>query len=87
MRLRIRINKEAGERLAALRPTLRGQVVALVIEAQTLGVDLAKLLAARRELVRLGTLLNQSLRASRGQLTNPAAVEQAAEIITDLTRK
>jgi len=63
MRLRIRITDEAGERLAALRPVLRSQVVAMMLEAHGLGVDLAELLATRRELVRLGTLINQSLRA------------------------
>lgn len=87
MRLRIRINKEVGERLATLRPVLRGQVVAMVLEAHAAEVDLAELLAVRRELVRLGTLLNQSLRASRGSLPDAAAVQQAAEIITALTKK
>jgi len=87
MRLRIRINNDLGERFATLRPVLRGQAVAMMLEAHGLGVDLAELLAARRELVRLGTLLNQSLRVSRGLLVDVAAVEAAAKIITELTRK
>ena len=87
MRIRIRINKELGERLATLRPVLRGQVVATVLEAHAAEVDLVELLAARRELVRLGTLLNQALRASRGSLPDVAAVQKAAEIITALTKK
>ena len=87
MRIRIRINREMGERLAGLRPVLRGQVVATVLEAHAAGVDLAELLAVRRELVRLGTLLNQSLRVSRGALPDAAAVQDAAQIITALTRK
>jgi len=87
MRIRIRINQELGERLATLRPVLRGQVVATVLEAHAAEVDLAELLAARRELVRLGTLINQSLRASRGSLPDAAAVQEAADIIIALTKK
>ena len=87
MRIRIRLQNEMGERLAGLRPVLRGQVVATVLEAHAAGVDLAELLAVRRELVRVGTLLNQSLRASRGALPDAAAVRDAAQIITALTRK
>lgn len=87
MRIRIRINNEAGERLAGLRPVFRSQVVALVLEAHALGVDLVELLSARRELIRLGTLLNQSLRASRGVLTDAEIVQEAAKIVTALVRK
>jgi len=87
MRLRIRTTDEVGKRLLGLRPVLRAQVVATVLEAHAQRIDLAELLAMRRELVRLGTLLNQSLRVSKGTLTNTAAVEQAAAIVTDLTRK
>jgi len=87
MRLRIRIPDQAGERLAVLRPVLRAQVVATVLESHSNGIDLAELLAMRRELSRLGTLINQSLRVSRGVLTNTAAVEKAAAILTALTRK
>ena len=87
MRIRIRLQNDMGERLAGLRPVLRSQVVAMVLEAHGLGLDLGQLLAVRRELVRLGTLLNQSLRVSRGMLIDAAAVEQAAKIILELTRK
>jgi len=87
MRIRIRINDDMGERLASLRPVLRGQVVATVLEAHAAGVDLAELLAVRRELARLGTLLNQSLRVSRGLLPDAAAVQEAASLIAAITRK
>ena len=87
MRLRIRISDELGERLATLRPVLRSHVVALVLEAHALGLDLGQLLAARRELVRLGTLLNHSLRVSRGSLPDAAAVQAAAKIISEITRR
>jgi len=87
MRLRIRINDDLGERLIGLRPVLRAQVVATVLKAHALGVDLGQLLAARRELLRLGTLLNQSLRVSRGILPDSAAVQEAAKIVNALTRK
>jgi len=87
MRLRIRINDDTGERLAALRPTLRGMVAAMVLEAHALGINLGELLAARRELAHLGTLINQSLRVSRGLLADPVAVEEAAQIIGALIRK
>jgi hypothetical protein len=87
MRLRIRIPNDVGERLAGLRPVLRGQVVATMIEAHALGVDLGQLLATRRELAHLGTMLNQTLRRSRGVLTDAATVQEAAGIIAGLTRK
>lgn len=87
MRLRLHINDETGQRLTALRPRLRGMVAATVLEAHAGGIDLGELLNVRRELARLGTLVNQSLRVSHGMLTNAAAVEEAAEIIAALTRK
>ena len=87
MRIRIRIPDDVGSRLAALLPTLRAHVVATVLGAHTKGVDLAELLGTRRELVRLGTLLNQSLRTSRGLMADPAAVERAAEIVSALVKK
>ena len=87
MRLRIRISEEMGGRLAALRPVLRGRVVSTVLEAHANGVDLVELLAARRELARLGTLLNQSLRVSRGLLPDAATVQEAASLIASITRK
>ena len=87
MRLRVRINEETGGRFATLRPALRAQVTATILESHALGIDLSELLAARRELSHLGVLINQSLRQSRGMLTNPAAVEEAAKIISSLVRK
>lgn len=87
MRLRIRISDDMGERLAALRPVLRGRVVSTVLETHAAGVDLVELLAVRRELARLGTLLNQSLRVSRGLLPDVATVQEAASLINALTRK
>jgi len=87
MRIRIRLTEEMGQRLAELRPVLRGQVVATILNAHGLGVELAALLAMRRELARLGTLINLSLRTSRGVLTDAEAVQKAAEIITALVKK
>jgi len=87
MQLRIRIDDETGQRLAGLRPVLRAKVVSTVLGAHVAGVDLARLLEVRRELSHLGTLINQSLRLSRGLLTDSAAVTQAAEVINALTRK
>jgi len=87
MRIRIRINDDMGERLAALRPVLRGRVVATVMETHAAGVDLAELLAVRRELAHLGTLLNQSLRVSKGLLPDVATVQEAASLIATITKK
>ena len=87
MRIRIRLTEEMGNRLAGLRPVLRGQVVATILESHGRGVELAELLAMRRELARLGTLINLSLRTSRGVLTDAAAVQKAAAIIAALVKK
>ncbi len=87
MRIRIRLSEEMGQRLAGLRPVLRGQVVATILESHGLGVELAELLAMRRELARLGTLINLSLRTSRGILTDAASVQKAAAIIKALVKK
>lgn len=66
---------------------LRGQVVATILESHGLGVELAELLAMRRELARLGTLINLSLRTSRGVLTDAASVQKAAAILAALVKK
>ena len=87
MRLRIRINEDTGQRLAELRPALRAQVAATVLESHALGIDLAELLEMRRELSRLGTLINQSLRVSKGMHTDTASLEEVRKIITSLVRK
>jgi len=87
MRIRIRLTEEMGQRLAGLRPVLRGQVVATILESHGLGVELAELLAMRRELARLGTLINLSLRTSRGVLTDAASVQKAAAILAALVKK
>ena len=91
-RLRIRIDDYVAERLAALRPVLRARVISMVLSSHLGGgdgntVDLLALLDARRELIRLGVLINASLRLSHGTTADLPAVRRAAAIINSLTHR
>lgn len=81
--LRIRTSQEVAARLLSLSPRARSRAVSMMIAASMERVDLAALLAMRVELVRLGNLLNQALRASRGQAADPSALQA---IVTKLGR-
>lgn len=65
--LRVRLLPNTASRLKKLSPRLRAKVVSLLIESAIQNVDLDALLLARKDLVNLGTLLNQSLRTSWGK--------------------
>lgn len=87
MRLRIHIDDETGKRLAALPRVLRSKAASILLASAADGIDLAALLEARRELVRLDALITAALRISNGKMTDLDAVRQAAAIIHSLTRK
>lgn len=86
MRIRITIDDETGKRLAALRPVLRAKVTSIIVAAAAERINLEALLEARRDLVRLGVLINTSLRVSRATATDWDSVREAAAIIHSLTR-
>jgi hypothetical protein len=73
--LRVRLQPKTAARLKKLPPRLRTKVVSLLIASVIDKVDLTELMKARKELVSLGVLLNQSLRTSWGKKCD----EQAAD--------
>lgn len=70
----------AGQ-LMALPRGVRGRTVAFVMLAHSSGLDVQKMVEAAAEMRRLGVLLNQSLRVSRGTSANLQAVELAVRLI------
>jgi hypothetical protein len=81
--LRIRITPQAMVKYRDLPPLARQRVVSMILSAEAERVDLNELLAMRKVLVNLGTLLNQSLRTSWGQATDGTA---AADLVGVLRR-
>ena len=63
-----------ASRLASLPPRSRSRAVAFLLASVQDGLDLTELLQARRELISLGVLINQSLRLSWGQTTDGVAL-------------
>lgn len=81
---RARLPLALAGQLNALQPGLRGRTVALIILAHTSGLDLQRLVASASELRRLGVLINQSLRLSRGCGVDLPTVGEAARKVTAL---
>jgi hypothetical protein len=81
--LRVRTSEAVATRLLALPPRARSRAVSLMVAAAMEQVDLAALLDLRGELVRLGNLLNQSLRTSWGAAADRDALQA---IVTKLGR-
>ena len=81
---RARLPVSLAGQLMALSPGLRGRTMAIITLAHVQGLDLQKLVEASNELRRLGVLLNQSLRASRAQSVDVAAVNQAVKQVNAL---
>ena len=63
-----------ASRFASLPPRSRSRAVSFLLASVQEGLDLAELLQARRELISLGVLINQSLRLSWGQSTDGVAL-------------
>lgn len=84
--LRIRLPRENASRWLELPPVSRAKAVALVLNAWG-KIDLKELVAMRRELTNLGTLLNQSLAASSGQSVDEKALTQCVGLLKKLTNQ
>ena len=87
MQLRISIADETAEPLVGLRPVMRSHFLNCALESVMQGIKPEALIAARRDMIRLGTLINQSLRITQGKIPDVEAVREGAELITKLTRK
>lgn len=74
LQLRIRLSKGSAQRFLALPPRSRSRAVSFLLASVQDGLDLAELLQARRELISLGVVINQSLRLSWGKTTDGVAL-------------
>jgi hypothetical protein len=81
---RPRLPNGLAVQLKALPPSVRGRLVAFIIQAHTEGVDIKELIKSAAELRSLGVLLNQSLRVSKGMNVDTKALGLAAKRINDL---
>ena len=73
-----------ANQLMALKRGLRGRTVAFIIMSHAQGLDVQKLIESGVELRRLGVLLNQSLRVSRGTSVDTDALASAVKLIGGL---
>ena len=73
-----------AKQLMSLKHGLRGRVIGFILRTHCNGLDLQELVEASVELRRLGVLLNQSLRVSKGTSADLAALESAAKLIGGL---
>ena len=85
IQLRVRLPRSQAARWLALPPPVRAKAVALVM-ATAGNIDLAELAAMRRELINLGTLINQSLKLSHGSTINEAALNECVSLLSRLTK-
>ena len=81
---RARLPLALAAQFNGLQPGLRGRTVALILLAHSTGLDLRQLVESAPELRRLGVLLNQSLRLSRGREVDLTAPEQASKNVAAL---
>jgi hypothetical protein len=81
---RARLPLPLARDLMGLPPGLRGRTMAFLVQAHCAGLDLQKLVGASTELRRLGCLINQSLRCTRGVATDENALREAAKLIDSL---
>ena len=84
VQLRIRLPQAQAALWLALPPSVRAKAVAMVLGA-TGNINLAELVSMRRELVNLGTLLNQSLCVSRGRSVDDATLKQCVSLLSRIT--
>jgi hypothetical protein len=75
LQLRLRLPSDIVTQLRGVPIPVRNQLVALMLRAQIHKIDLPELIAMRKELVSLGTLINQSLRSSWGRETHREAAK------------
>jgi hypothetical protein len=81
---RARLPMPLAQQLMQLPPGLRGRTMALIALAHAQGLDLQKLVTSASELRRLGVLLNQSLRVSRGLSVDVPALQETAKKVDAL---
>lgn len=81
---RSRLPQQLAGQLLSLPRGLRGRTVGFIILAHATGLDVQKLVESANELRRLGVLLNQSLRVSRGTAVDAQALREATKLVKGL---
>ena len=82
--IRVRLPSNQAQKWLTLPPSSRAKAVAMVLNAAG-EIDLPELAKMRRELVNLGTLLNQSLAASHGRRVDEITLGQCVSLLKKLT--
>lgn len=82
--IRVRLPSSQAQKWLVLPPSSRAKAVAMILNAAG-ELNLAELVKYRRELVNLGTLLNQSLEASHGQQVDEITLGQCVALLKKLT--
>ncbi len=84
VQMRIRLPQSQAEKLLSLPPRMRLSAVTLMIGSLVERVDLARLVELEPTLRNLGTLLNQSLRISKGIGVDNGALLEATNLLLGL---
>jgi hypothetical protein len=84
VQLRVRLPKAKAALWLALPPSVRAKAVAMVMGAVG-DINLVELAAMRRELVNLGTLMNQSLCVSHGRSVDDDALKACVALLSRIT--
>lgn len=87
MQIRVRVPQGVAKNLLDLCPRQRANAVGLLLSEKADGIDLQKLLQADGSLIRIGVLLNQSLRTSGGRSVDLVALQNAIKLINSLQKK
>ena len=76
-----RLPEALGNQLLALKRLQRGKTIAFVVLAHASGLDLKAMIGAGESMHRLGVLLNQSLRVSKGSAVDRVALAEAVALV------
>ena len=79
-----RLPEPLGNQLLALKRLQRGKTVAFIVVAHTSGLDLKAMIQAGDSMHRLGVLLNQRLRVSKGSAVDTVALAEAVALVKGL---
>ena len=87
VQVRVRVPEGVAKSLLDLAPRQRANALGLLLAEKANGIDLQKLLQADASLIRIGVLMNQSLRTSGGRSVDLVALQNAIKLINSLQKK
>ena len=79
-----RLNTELAKQIEQLPQGIRGRLIAFVLHAHCSNVSVQKVVEAADALHRLGVLINQSLKVSRGSKVDEVALAEAVALLKGL---